>query len=102
MRTMKRWACFGHAVGKGTSRRAAARWAYRIGWAGLALLLVSGAPAAPGAAPDTATKARVDAAFGQLPLPSSRTVGNWIRPSPTMSRAGARASTSPPRASPLP
>ncbi|MGH8613865.1 MAG: hypothetical protein ACREYF_18050, partial [Gammaproteobacteria bacterium] len=34
----------------------------------MALLLVSGAPAAPGAEPDTATKARVDAAFGQLPL----------------------------------
>ena len=32
------------------------------------LLLVSGAPAAPPAAPDTATKARVEAAFGQLPL----------------------------------
>ncbi|MDQ3583940.1 MAG: hypothetical protein M3495_21120, partial [Pseudomonadota bacterium] len=34
----------------------------------MALLLVSGAPAAPGAEPDTATKARVEAAFGQLPL----------------------------------
>ncbi|MGH8564743.1 MAG: SBBP repeat-containing protein [Gammaproteobacteria bacterium] len=68
MRTMKRWACFGHAVGKETSRLTAARWAYRIGRAGLALLLVSGAPAAPGAEPDTATKARVEAAFGQLPL----------------------------------
>jgi len=34
----------------------------------MGLLLVSGAPAAPGAEPDTATKARVDAAFGQLPL----------------------------------
>ena len=68
MRTMKRWACFGHAVGKGTSRLTAARWAYRMGSAGLALLLVSGAPAAPGAEPDTATKARVEAAFGQLPL----------------------------------
>ena len=32
------------------------------------LLLVSGVPAAPPAAPDTATKARVEAAFGQLPL----------------------------------
>ncbi|MGH2621515.1 MAG: hypothetical protein ACRDHG_13225, partial [Anaerolineales bacterium] len=32
------------------------------------LLLVSGAPAAPPTEPDTATKARVDAAFGQLPL----------------------------------
>ena len=32
------------------------------------LLLVSGAPATPPTAPDTATKARVEAAFGQLPL----------------------------------
>jgi hypothetical protein len=32
------------------------------------LLLMSGAPVAPPAAPDTATKARVEAAFGQLPL----------------------------------
>lgn len=32
------------------------------------LLLVSGAPAASPAAPATATKARVEAAFGQLPL----------------------------------
>ena len=68
MRTMKCWACLGHAVGKGTPRLTAARWDYRMGSAGLALLLVSGAPAAPGAEPDTATKARVEAAFGQLPL----------------------------------
>ncbi|MGH8575885.1 MAG: FG-GAP repeat domain-containing protein [Gammaproteobacteria bacterium] len=47
MKTMKRWACFARAVGEGAPRRAAARWAYRIGWAGLALLTAT-LSAAPG------------------------------------------------------
>jgi hypothetical protein len=75
MKTMKRWACFGHAVGNGTPRRAAARSVYTIGWAGLALLTAT-LSAAPGPVifnPAPGSPVAADDNPGSVALPSVST-----------------------------